>query len=228
VARQTEGVSIALRPIRNCARHPKLIPIYLRVRREIDANGRGRMLEPHGQFQPRFAVEHIGILAGAYTYWDDTKSRQAGRESAKRGWMTAAELVEIGSWKTKNRQRHNLKANTRGWVREVTEFAFAPGTSEEERLDRLCTLRGVRAPVASALLHFVDPCRWSILDYRILQSLGVERPNKYTFHFWEHFQDATGALATEAGVSRRCFDKAGFTWSRIYRKDVPETADDEE
>lgn len=112
-----KGVSLALRPIRNCARHPKLIPVYLRVRREIDATGPGRMLKPRGQFQPRFAVEHIGILAGAYTYWDDTKPRQAGREAAKRGWMTAAELVAIGSWKTKNRQRHNLRANSQACVR---------------------------------------------------------------------------------------------------------------
>jgi hypothetical protein len=128
------------------------------------------MLEQHGEFEPKFAVEHICILAVAYTYWDDTKSRVAGHQAAQRGWMTRAELAEIGSWKTKNRQRHNLEKNTEECVRKVTEYALAPDTSEEERLDRLCTLHGVRAPVASALLHFVDPDRWSILDYRILQS----------------------------------------------------------
>jgi hypothetical protein len=226
VARQTERVSVVPQPIRNCARHPKLIPVYLRVRREIEAAGPGRMLEPRGEFEPKFAVEHVGILASAYTYWDDAKSREAGQQAAKRGWMTPAELVEIGSWKTKNRQRHNLEVNAKEFVHEVTESALAPGTSEAERLDRLCTLRGVRAPVASALLHFVDPDRWSILDYRILQSLGVERPNKYTFSFWERFQDATGAFAADAGVNRRCFDKAGFMWSRIYGDDLPEEIDD--
>jgi hypothetical protein len=74
----------------------------------------------------------------------------------------------------------------------------------------------------------VDPGRWSILDYRILQSLGVERPNQYDFNFWERFQEATGAFAADAGVSRRCFDKAGFMWSRIFGKDRPEEMDDED
>ena len=65
------------------------------------------------------------------------------------------------------------------------------------------------------------------LDYRILQSLGVERPTTYTFDFWERFQAATGAFVADAGVSRRCFDKAGFMRSRIYAKDRPEEIDDE-
>ena len=228
VALQTEGVSIVPKPVRNCARHPELIPVYLRVRREIEAAGPGRMLVPRGEFEPKFAVEHIDILAAAYRYWDDTQSREAGRRAAQRGWMTPGELVEIGSWKTKNRQRHNLVLNSEKGVGEVTEFVLAPETGEAERLAKLCTLHGVRAPVASALLHFVDPGRWSILDYRILQSLRVERPDKYTFDFWERFQDATGAFAADAGVSRRCFDKAGFMWSRIYGNDRPEKIDDSE
>ena len=87
----------------------------------------------------------------------------------------------------------------------MTELALAPGTMEEERLDRLCTLRGARAPVASALLHFVHPGRWWILDYRILQSIGVERPTTYTSDSWERFQDVTCAFAVDASVSRRCF-----------------------
>ncbi len=184
------------------------------------------MLEPHGEFQPRFAAEHIGILAGAYMYSDDTKSRQAGQEAAKRGWMTSAELVEIGSWKTKNRQRHNLEANAQSFVRDVTEFAFALARANRSG-SKASALFAASAHQSPPLLHFMDPDRWSILDYRILQSLGVERPKRYTFNFWERFQAATGAFATDAGVSRRCFDKAGFTWSRIYGRDLPETIDDE-
>jgi len=42
--------------------------------------------------------------------------------------MTAGDLVEIGSWKTKNRQRHNLMLNSEELVREVTELALARET----------------------------------------------------------------------------------------------------
>jgi hypothetical protein len=92
-----ERVSVVPQPVRNCARHPKLIPVYLRVRREIEAAGPGRKLEPRGEFEPKFAVEHVGILASAYAYWDDAKTREAGQQAAKRGWMTPAEPIEIGS-----------------------------------------------------------------------------------------------------------------------------------
>lgn len=184
------------------------------------------MLAARAGFQPRFAVEDIPVLAGEYRYADDSPAREAGKRAARSGYLTRDDLIAIGSWKTNNRQRENLKRNSEATVREVTGRALDPATPERQRLAILRTLDGVGAPVASAILHFVDPARWSILDYRILQALGVPKPSYYSLEFWESFQRASGELAADAGVDRRTFDKAGFVWSRIFGKSLGEVPDD--
>lgn len=191
--------------------------------------GSGRVLQARRGFQPQFVAEDICALAQEYTYLDDTAAREAGHRAAERGCLTRDELVEIGSWKTRNRQRHNLILNDEDTVREATSVALDGGTAERERLRALRSqLSGVQAPVASAVLHFVDPSRWSILDYRILEALGVEQPSYYSLDFWEDFQVACGELSEDAGVDRRCFDKAGFMWSKLFGKRGDEGIDDEE
>jgi coproporphyrinogen III oxidase len=45
---------------------------------------------------------------------------------------------------------------------------------------------------------------------------------------WERFQQACGELAAEAEADRRTFDKAGFVWSKIFGKTLPQDVDDAE
>lgn len=185
------------------------------------------MLEERRGFKPRFAVEDICVLAREYRYLDDTEVRAAGRRASERGYLTREELMLIGCWKTRNRQRANLARNDETAVRDATTTAFRPDTPARERLQALRRLHGVQAPVASAVLHFVDSDRWSIIDFRILEALGVEKPGYYSLEFWEDFQIACGELAAEAGVDRRCFDKAGFVWSKIFGTQQDEIMDEE-
>lgn len=212
----------------NCVRDPRLVAATRRIVKHMATRGDGHMLEPHGDFRPLFAAEDICVLASEYVYLDDAEARRAGQSASERRYLTLDELVVIGSWKTRNRQRHNLIANDEGAVREATTIALDPGTGERDRLTVLRNLTGVQAPVASAILHFVDPDRWSILDYRILEALGVARPNYYSLDYWEAFQAASGDLAAAAGVDRRCFDKAGFMWSKVFGKHLDERIDDED
>jgi hypothetical protein len=141
--------------------------------------------------------------------------------------MSRDDMIAIGCWKTNNRQRHNLNRNSAETVIEATKRALDPATPERERLAVLRNLDGVGAPVASAILHFVDPARWSILDYRILQALGVSKPSYYSLEFWESFQQVSGELAADADVDRRTFDKAGFVWSKLFGMSLADDADDD-
>jgi hypothetical protein len=81
-------MSVLPGPVRNFARHPHRIRVYLRVKREIDAAAPGRMLKPRDEFAPKFTVEHINILAHAYTYWDDTKPREGTCRAIRRSAHT--------------------------------------------------------------------------------------------------------------------------------------------
>jgi hypothetical protein len=68
-------------------------------------------------------------------------------------------------------------------------------------------------PTASVLLHFGRADPYPILDFRALQSLGVEQPSQYTFDFWWAYVQACRRLADKHGVDMRTFDRALWQWS---------------
>ena len=86
------------------------------------------------------------------------------RFAAKRGYLNQSEFVAIGRTKTL-RKSVLLKANTSTKIREVTRFAYS-ATNEKQRIERLCTLRGVAVPRASCLLAWVYPDKWGVIDVR--------------------------------------------------------------
>lgn len=70
-------------------------------------------------------------------------------------------------------------------------------------------------PIASALLHFAFPVRYTILDYRALAGRGDEpRRSRYTPSFWNDYVQRCRGLAKALGVSLRDLGKALWQHSR--------------
>jgi hypothetical protein len=67
-----------------------------------------------------------------------------------------------------------LDQNTPEDVEDALRLALAART-ERRAISVLRGLAGVDVPVASAIMTAVDPKRYTILDFRALFSLGVER-----------------------------------------------------
>jgi len=120
--------------------------------------------------------------------------------------------VLLCEWKTA-RSRSRVARNTDAFVEAITRAAFAT-EDESERMAALCALRGVEAPTASVLLHFAEPDRYPIIDWRALESLGERERATYPIPYWLAYVAACRALAAEAGVTMRVLDKALWQHSR--------------
>jgi hypothetical protein len=84
--------------------------------------------------------------------------------AAKRGYLLPDEFEAIG--KRKSPQMSILLGqNKSSEIRDATRFAYS-ATDERQRIDRLCTLRGVAVPRASCLLAWVYPEKWGVIDRR--------------------------------------------------------------
>jgi len=132
----------------------------------------------------------------------------------KRRYLTKADFVKIGLWKSKRPEKnYKCKENDELTVKEITQFSFA-AESEKARIRSLMILKGVSWPVASTILHFAFPDKYPILDFRVLWSLGWKRPQNYNSAFWERYVNKLKKLAKKYKVTLRTLDKAMWEYSK--------------
>jgi hypothetical protein len=154
-----------------------------------------------------FTKEWVLELATRYSYADDTAAQEAGQRAAAAGFYRREDFLTVVRWKSA-RAVPLAERNTAAQIRSATRAAFA-ADGEVQRMASMLTLKGVGAPVASALLHFAYPQRYPILDYRALATLGdTKRRTQYSPDFWASYVSRCCDLARAAGVSLRDFDKA--------------------
>lgn len=164
-------------------------------------------------FKLQFEASKIHDVASKYSYKrDESPLIELSPEVQKRGYLTLKELKDVCEWKT-SRSRERVKINREDDVNEITKVCFET-TNERLRIGSLLLLEGVEFPTASVILHFFHPDPYPILDFRALQSAGVERPAVYTFGFWNQFVDFTRGIASEQRVNMRTLDKAMWQWSK--------------
>jgi hypothetical protein len=145
--------------------------------------------------------------------WQAGERRLKARLQARRRrgplYLTRADLVWLGEWKTP-RIRPLIARNTAAGVRGVTAAAFLVG-DEGRRLRLLLGLGGVGVPVASVVLHFAEPSRYPVYDVRVLAALrrlGIRRGFPPTASGWNAYVACLRGLAWRYGVSLRTLDKA--------------------
>jgi hypothetical protein len=137
------------------------------------------------------------------------KARLARRRARGRLFLTRAELVWLGEWKSP-RIRPQIARNTDAGVRGVTEAAFLAG-DEAVRLRLLLALPGVGTAVASVVLHFAAPARYPIYDVRVraaLSRLGDRARYPPSPAGWVAYAARLRDLARGHRVSLRTLDKA--------------------
>ncbi|MFQ5879488.1 MAG: hypothetical protein ACE5IZ_04875, partial [Dehalococcoidia bacterium] len=84
-------------------------------------------------------------------------------------YLTKDFFVRLGRWKTK-RQTHRYQENDEALVKEATALAYNV-SDEHLKLHVLTVLKGVGVPVASTILHFLEPDNFPIFDVRVRSSL---------------------------------------------------------
>jgi hypothetical protein len=162
------------------------------------------------QFALRFPPYEIDALAERYGYAEDNDALLAGKRIAS-GDYSRDNLKVIVNWKSPRRAAL-IDDNKDEHIAVALKFASSPSTPEAMAVAVLTALHGVEIPMASAILTAIDPERYTILDFRALQSLGVENwPD--TFEFYVAYLNACRQLAARHGKSLRTLDRALWQWS---------------
>src|SRR6516164_7394018 len=132
-------------------------------------SARARTMSFELQLDPR----RIPEFAALYSYEDHTVL-EAGRR-IRGGEYTRENLRVIYDWKTNGRGRSRLAKNDQAEVADALRLACLAET-ERVAVAVLTGLSGVDVPVASAVLWAVNPERFTIIDRRALEALGVTSP----------------------------------------------------
>jgi hypothetical protein len=141
-----------------------------------------------------------------YVYDSDDALTERLQEAVQRGYMTRDDLVAVAAWKWRGGRTRQLAAeNTEEEVNEITRVAFST-SSERLRIGALLALRGVKWPMASAILHFAMPDRYPILDVRAMET--VDGSKGYTFERWSQYTRLCHETAKRLGVTMRVLDRA--------------------
>ena len=166
----------------------------------------------------REAVLHL-----AEDYWTAISDAEREEERAferelpdwrARGYIDKAMFVRLARWKSV-RKTPDYLANSEEEVRRASSGALQAG-SEAEALAALTRLRGVAARTASALLHWLCPNDYPILDVRVLAALGVPEPPSYeNAQFYSEVAGQVRALARSLSVDLRTIDRALWTWDKL-------------
>lgn len=168
-------------------------------------------------FLLRFPLDEIRHYSTLYDYEGDVELLAGPARSAReRGFLTHAELVAIGDWKSP-RNRARYRASDSEFVEEITRLALAPTTSDRLAIEALTLLSGVEWPTASVILHLCHSRPFPILDFRALWSLTVPVPPRYSFPFWQAYTRATRTLAADAQVDMRTLDRALWAYSARHQ-----------
>ena len=120
-------------------------------------------------------------------------------------------LLAIFVWKTGGRGRSRVLKNTPEEVADALRLAVSAET-ERAAIAVLRGLRGVDTPVASAIMTAVFPDRYTVIDFRALESLGTETPDRSVSFYLEYLHYCR-EKARECGVSLRTLDRALWQWS---------------
>jgi hypothetical protein len=163
------------------------------------------------QFVLQFAPYEIDALAERYGYAQDNDALLAGKRIAS-GEYSLDNLKVIVNWKSPRRAAL-IDDNKDEHIAVALKFASSPSTPEAMAVGVLTALHGVGIPMASAILTAINPERYTILDFRALQSLGVENWPE-SVGFYVAYLNACRQLANVHGKSLRILDRALWQWSR--------------
>ena len=140
-----------------------------------------------------------------------------GKEWRKKGYLTKDEFIQICLWKSR-RAKKRYDSNDAALVEKITREAFAE-SDEKKKIEKLTELKGVRIPVASAILSVTDSDNYPIIDVRCvcaLEDLGEIDWVDITIENWEKYLTKIRNLAKQYGKTARQIEKGLFAFNRIY------------
>ena len=157
----------------------------------------------------------LAIVAAAECY--DEKGDYGALAAGGRieaGKYTRENLTIIFDWKTGGRGRSRLTKNT---DEEIADALTVAPHAQTDRIAMapLCGLHGVAVPVASAILTATYPEKFTIIDFRALETLGVRRRDqRFDLENYLAYLSFCRSTASRYRVALRDLDRALWQTSR--------------
>ena len=162
----------------------------------------------------KLQVTNIPYWATQYPREDleDDEKALAAAARIRDGECSRSNLERIVAWKS-DRRLALISENSDSEIADALRLALR-ATEPRSALAVLTGLRGVGAPMASAILTAIDPEKYTVMDFRALEALGVADANTGLEFYLRHYLPECKRLASEAGVSLRTLDRALWAWSK--------------
>jgi hypothetical protein len=142
----------------------------------------------------------------------------------RRGFLEKEELEEICKWKS-SRAIWLIRKNTPQEIMTTTRKAFST-KNERLKIELLTGLKGVSLPMASAILTFINPKRYGVIDIRVWQLLYkmkyVEKKASgvgFNFENWFQFHKIIRHYAKMYNVKARDVERTLFNVHVLYQRD---------
>lgn len=128
-------------------------------------------------------------------------------------------LITIVKWKSPRPIPH-IKRNSKSDIKEYVGWALKAAQSESiaEAVAALCELDGVEVAMASAILTAFDPTKFTIIDYRALESLGCNATSPYSVGLYMRYLKHCIGLSKRWGIPLRELDQALWLWPEARSK----------
>jgi hypothetical protein len=143
---------------------------------------------------------------------EDDKKAFAAAKRVRGGDYSRSNLEEIVAWKS-DRRLALIKENSDSEIADALRLALC-AKEPRSALAVLTGLRGVGTPMASAILTAIDQEKYTVIDFRALEALGVADGDTGLEFYLRHYLPECKRLASEAGVSLRMLDRALWAWSK--------------
>lgn len=205
---------------------PATIPQASRLKTRALANPSGRRftrgMNTEGISNAFPHDDRNAIIALADDYWNRISPRDRSAEHAfehdfqeTRGlrYLSKELFVRVAKWKSvRNTRRYESNPDEK--IRAQTTVAFQ--ADDATAINALRELDGVALRTASAILHWMRPDEFPILDYRVLAALGEPVPKSYEdVHFYTGIADRVKGLSRKHSLNLRTIDRALWTWDKL-------------
>lgn len=160
-------------------------------------------------------IEKLDFYIKSYDVEKELYKR--GKKWRKKGYLKKEQFMQICLWKSR-RAKKRYDSNDAALVEKITREAFAE-SDEKKKIEKLTELKGVRIPVASAILSVTDSDNYPIIDERCMQALKTLYKIEWkviTSNSWLNYLDFLRKLAKEHNKTAREIEKGLFAFNRIY------------
>ena len=137
---------------------------------------------------------------------------QVGPTVAAQGYYSRSDFIEVARWKSP-RSITYVARNSDEDIEEITRLALAAPDRLRHRV--LDLLDGVGVPMASALLTVCEPTRFTVIDYRAIETLQTFGELDSSPSYSVYLQ-VCRALAQRVKTDLRTLDRALWQWSKEH------------